>query len=427
MISQSSGTIIVGSFSTSSSLLSIGNVTIVNPQAAVTYTINCLFYITSGAQNYSIEGFYSTNTLTPRAFTSINTTSALAHGVETNLMLASSCPYASVSNGINIPSSVLSFNSSQLSFSSSSSCQLASSSSCQFTSTGSDILTLLTPSLLSFSTSSVTLTSRTYLNGQIYSLCSSALNIAVFQQTFTATVDTSQCSSNIIAGSNTINIVFSAYGVATGDRVYIRGFQGTVSDAAWSMEVIDGNTWYYYTLLAADLTSTSGTSSSWKVALTYLNPTYTCSPSLTSVALSRASFMYALATGPSLCAVTTPKTISTSSLSQSTALTYSPNTITLQATFQIHDYKAGDHLFLAFTSTGDANSYLLLGSYIGITFSVSVNGIAAAVTQYNSTSLWITLASGMLPSQNSPVLTVKISNVANPPFQSNVGLKVTTH
>lgn len=64
--------------------------------------------------------------------------------------------------------------------------------------------------------------------------------------------------------------------------------------------------------------------------------------------------MYATATGPSLCPVTTPLSVSTSSLSQATSSTYSPNTITLQCTFQLFDYKAGDHLLLSFTSSTKA-------------------------------------------------------------------------
>lgn len=171
IVSSSTGSFVLGSFFSSSNLLIIDKVTLVNPQAAVTSTINCLFYVISNSTNYNVEAFFSTNTLTPEPYSSLSTTSTLQYGVLGSLDILSSCIYSQVSSGGNSAYTTLTYNSSQLSVQSTSNCQTTSTTTCKYNLGSAYTITSILPSIGNFTSSSITITSYTFFNGAFYALC----------------------------------------------------------------------------------------------------------------------------------------------------------------------------------------------------------------------------------------------------------------
>lgn len=171
VVSSSAGTIVLGSFTSTSNLLIIEKVTIINPRAAITFTINCLFYIVSSSVSYSIEAFFATNTLTPEAYTTLSTSSTLQYGLIGSLGILSSCPYSQVSNGSTSAYTIMNYNNSQLTVSSSSNCQSTSTTTCRYNLGSNYTLTSLLPSIRNYSSSTITITSYTFFNGAFYPLC----------------------------------------------------------------------------------------------------------------------------------------------------------------------------------------------------------------------------------------------------------------
>ena len=218
--------------------------------------------------------------------------------------------------------------------------------------------------------------------------------------------------------------------VAAGDEVYISGFNGVVADANWLPTTISGATWYRYTIAASDLTAVNAVVSSLSVSFGYYNPNYTAAAnSISSVNIYRSTLIYASSSSSlSLCSTTTPQTITTSSLTSSTLLSYAPSVVRLEMTMHFYDYASGDHLVLNFGGTNNGENYLLGGaSYLSLVVSISVNSITVSFTNINSTAVQITLASGMLPTSGSPVLQLSLNNIVNPPFSCDYSISVTSH
>lgn len=238
-------------------------------------------------------------------------------------------------------------------------------------------------------------------------------------QSINATSDTAMCSNSRVGGENNITLTFTVSSVAVGDTVYITGFRGLPSTSTWTAITISSKVWYYCTLRAGNLTTVNITTSTVVIYLPYSNNNYTlASTNITSLNLYRSSTLYSSSsTTPSLCAVTTPLPIITSSLATTTLLTYAVNQIILDVSLQFYDYAAGDYLLVNFKSSGNGADYLLGGSFIGVTFGVSVNGIAATVTAVNDTGLKVVLSGSMLPTYVRSLLTIVFSNITNPPTQ----------
>lgn len=171
IVSSSVGTIVLGSFTSTPNLLIIDKVTIVNPRAAITSTINCLFYIVSSSISYNVEAFFASNTLTAEVYTTLTTSSTFQYGLLGSLSIISSCPYSQVSNGSTSAYTVLTYNSSQLSTGSSSNCQSTSSTTCRHNLGNNYTLTSILPSIDNYSSSTITVTSYTFFNGAFYPLC----------------------------------------------------------------------------------------------------------------------------------------------------------------------------------------------------------------------------------------------------------------
>lgn len=385
IVSSSAGSVILGSFSLASTLLPLTNVSITNPQAAITYTIQCLFYL-ANSSNYSIEAFYSTNTVTPAAFSALTTSSSLPYGILSSLAISSSCPYSQINHSASDPAyTIISYNSSQISPQSSSNCVNTSSSTCKHTLSGSYSLTNLLPVIVNANSTSLTFTSYTYFQGNYYSLCQSSLSVAYSQQIISALANTTMCTSSIVSYSNSIQLYVTANSVSAGDLVYIFGLQGKITDSSWASLVINGTTWYSYTLLASNLATINSTSSKATVNLAYFNQNYTVSSSnLTKIVLYRSTLAYATTSvATALCPITTPLAITTSSISPSSLASYQPNTLSLDITMQLYDYKAGDYLIANFKSNNSGNQYIFASSYIGFNYSVSMKGVTVSTTLIN--------------------------------------------
>lgn len=215
--------------------------------------------------------------------------------------------------------------------------------------------------------------------------------------------------------------------VAAGDVVYMSGIKGTVGGTGWTTININGISWYYYTLAASTIATINTTASRVTLPLSYSNPTYTTTNSITNLHLRRKDFQYAASTNIAICPVTTPLTITTHSLSPTSTLTYQPTNISIDATMQLYNYQAGDYIILSFNSNDTASSYLLAGSYIGASYSGFINGIAVSISGVNSTGVRLVLTNQTLPSATKPVLRVLVSNLCNPPFASSVWVRLDTY
>jgi len=429
IVSNASGIIVLGSFKTQSyNLLQVFGLSVTNPQAAVTYTINCLFYLNESGTIYNIEAFYKTIILTAAAFSNLSTTSTLTYGVQSSVAISSTLPYVPKNNGSTLAYTILTYSNSQITFVSTSNCVAASSTTCQFVLNSSSTITNILAGIGSFNTTTLTLTVYTYFNGAFYPLCQSTLAVSYLVQSFTTTSNTALCSSGLVAGQNNISLTFTVSSVASGDVVYISVFKG-IPSLAWTATQINSATWYYYTLKPTNIAAINSTSSTVTVYLPYSNSNYTISTlTLTSLNIYRVSVLYSSSsTSPSLCPVTTPLTILTSSLIPSQQITYSTNSIELDVSLQIYDYAASDYLITRFRSSSFGQNYLLAGAYVGLTYSVTVNGVGATISTINDTALKIILSSSMLPTLASPVLKIIFSNIASPPMQDTIWVTLITY
>jgi hypothetical protein len=95
-------------------------------------------------------------------------------------------------------------------------------------------------------------------------------------------------------------------------------------------------------------------------------------------------------------------------------------------TMGLYDYTAGDYLVLNFKSNDTASQYLLAGSYLGLTYSATINGVAVGLSTVNSTAVKLLLTASTLPTAVNSILKVALINVVNPPFASQLWLDVNT-
>ncbi len=239
-------------------------------------------------------------------------------------------------------------------------------------------------------------------------------------QRFTTNSNSLLCSNASVGGQNNISLSFSLSSVSEGDLVYISSFRGLPLNS-WTATSIGSSTWYFFTLREADLVTVNSTTSNVIVYLPYTNSNYTVSaPTIPNVNIYRGSILYSTTTNntaPSLCPVTSPLKIVTSSLIPGILTTYSSHDLELDVSLQFFDYAAGDYLTARFRSVSFGENYLLAGSFIGLSYSVTINGIAAEITNLNDTALKIALKSTMLPTVGSPVLKILFKNLVNPPMK----------
>ena len=216
IISTGVGSFILGSFSGSSlSLLRVTSVSITNPEASITTTINCRFYLLEGGVQYNIEAFYSTNTLNPASFTTLTSSTAFQYGVLTSLDVVSTCPYVQV-NGVTPAYTIVAFDNTQIQQSSGSNCATLSSTTCQTTLSGTFSLTSWIPQITNANQTILTITSYTFFQGQFYSLCQSTLTLPISSQTLTPTANLASCIATV-SSLNTITISMDVSSVAAGD------------------------------------------------------------------------------------------------------------------------------------------------------------------------------------------------------------------
>lgn len=78
--------------------VTLSNVVITNPSAAITYTVSGSFYFKEGNTTYTVQTVSSTLTLTPTSFNSITIASPLQYGVLSLLTIASACNYSQVNS-----------------------------------------------------------------------------------------------------------------------------------------------------------------------------------------------------------------------------------------------------------------------------------------------------------------------------------------
>jgi len=272
-----------------------------------------------------------------------------------------------------------------------------------------------------FAAATLTFTLYTYYNitNAFVPLCQSNLAVNYSLQSFNAASNTALCTNFTVAGQNNITLSFTVSSVAAGDTVYITGFRGIPSTPTWSAITINSKVWYYYTLKTGNLATVNSTTSTVLIYLPYSNNNYTLtSTNITSLNIYRSGIIYSSSSStPSLCAVTTPLQIVTSSLTTTTLQTYSANKIGLDVSLQFFDYAAGDYLIANFRSNGSGSNYLLAGSYIGVSCSVTVNGLVSGLAVVNDTALKIILTGNMLPTSVNTLLKIVFSNIVNPPMQ----------
>ena len=335
-----------------------------------------------------------------------------------SITVLSSLPFVPKNNASILAYTVVTYSSNQFTFQSTSNCAALSSTTCKLILNSSSTITDLLAGIGSFATTSLTFTVYTYFNGAFYPLCQSNLALSYFLQSFSAISNTALCSNVAVGGQNNISLSFSLSSVAAGDLIYLSSFKG-LPLSSWTATTINSATWYYYTLKSTNLATINSITSNVILYLPYSNSNYTVStPTIANINIYRGSVLYsASSTSPSLCSVTTPLKIVTSSLIPTLLTTYSPINLELDVSLQFFDYNSGDYLVTRFRSSSFGENYLLAGAYLGLSYSVMVNGVAASISSLNDTALKIVLKSGMLPTIGSPVLKIIFSNLANPPMK----------
>ena len=422
VVSNTTGRVVLGNFATpSSNILQVVGLTITNPQAVTSHAIVCLFYLNESGTIYNIENFTRTITLTPAPYSSISAASGLYYGSRTSLTVTSSTPYTAKSNGTTTAYTILTYSSSEISFMNTTNCVAVTSTTCKLTTANNITISDILGSIGNFTSTTLTFTLYTYYNltNSFVPLCQSNLVLNYSLQSISASSNTTLCTNSVVGGQNNITLTFTVNSVTAGDTVYISGFKGIPSTSTWTAITISSKQWYYYTIKAANLVTVNSTTSTVLIYLPYSNNNYTLTTSnITSLNIYRSSVLYASSSStPSLCPVTTPSTILTSSLTTTTLMTYAINKISLDMSFQFYDYAAGDYLLINFKSSGNGASFLLGGSYVGVNYSVSVNGIVANVTAVNDTGLKVVLSASMLPTSVNTLLKIVFSNITNPPMQ----------
>lgn len=428
IFSTVAGTVVLNKFQVQSiNQLSVV-VNIINPQASLTTTINCLFYLNDSG-TYDIEALYNTITLQTIPFTTISTSSSFNYGSLASLAVTSTSPYVPVANGSTSAYTQITYNSTEIKMISTSNCISTSSTTCKFTYSSSYTVTSLQPQIGSFNSTTLTITSYTYFQSQFYPLCQSTLTLTYSAQILTPNANTSQCTSAIVGQSNSISLTANVSLVAAGDLVYIKGILGVPTTTAWTKTTISSTIWYYYTVTASNIATINTTTATITLPLAFNNPTYTLtSNSITALSISRAGVTYGSSTASlTVCPVNTGLAIITSSINSSKNTTYTPTTIQTDMIMQLYDYKAGDYIIFSFKTNTNGNNFIFASAYLGLSYSVSINGVTVTSSLINSSSIKLTLTAATLPTSTSPLLKVVFYNLANPPMVSTLSAQVVTY
>jgi len=437
-VNQGNGTVLMTSWaSVAVTFLTIVNVVIVNPLAAVSTTINGVLSFKSNNVTYSIQTVSSTITLQAVAFNSLIVTSPLYYGTKSSLVITSSCNYTQVnSTNVSNPAySIMSYTSSEIQSTNTSNCLLKSNSSCIHTLMNNYSLTYFQVGIGNFNFSTFTLTSYTFYAGSYYPLCKSSATVTITAQVITPSISLSSCINLIVSQTNSLVMAIPISSGQAGDIVYISGLSGTITNTnVWSSIAIGSAYWYTSILNSTNIVASNITTgvNTISIVLTYSNPTHTTTNnSLTAVNIYRGTIIYASmsnTTSSALCQTLYGKTISTSSLFSSSLVTYSSANISLDMNMQIYDYSQTDYVIISVNSSGLQNQYPLAGSLVGITPFYLINGVSVASTQINSTTVSLAFnANVTMPSSSSPILKVTLGNIINPPIAGNFWLSIATY
>lgn len=129
-----------------------------------------------------------------------------------------------------------------------------------------------------------------------------------------------------------------------------------------------------------------------------------------------------------LCAITSPRTIVTSSIIPTSLLTYNTFNISISLTMQIYDYAYGDYMIIQFNSTANARQYFLAGSLVNLTANLTINGVFCLFSIVNDFTINVTFGNSVtLPTLTSPTMTILLFNLVNPPVVDNYWLSITTY
>ena len=103
-----------------------------------------------------------------------------------------------------------------------------------------------------FTSTSVTLTAYTYHYNAFDPLCSGTVTLTLTTQTITPFIESSQCDSSTVEGSNVISLFIPTYSPSAGDTVLITGMTGTITDTTtWATTTISGITYQIHTLTSS--------------------------------------------------------------------------------------------------------------------------------------------------------------------------------
>jgi hypothetical protein len=131
-----------------------------------------------------------------------------------------------------------------------------------------------------FTSTSIKVTSYTYLNGSYYKLCEKTSDAIISIQSIYPSINMSQCSSGITSELNNVSILANIQSLAVGDILMLRGLAGVITNTnVWTDTVIGTSNWFLHTVDSTNIVSASQL----KISLVYSNLNYTTSTSNTNI------------------------------------------------------------------------------------------------------------------------------------------------
>jgi hypothetical protein len=227
-VSQGNGRINISSMSFSmGNTISIPNVTISNPRAALTYAIDVEQFFVESTTKYIYAVANITVALLPIAFNTLSIASPLSMGSLVSLAVSSSCNFTQVSSANQIAYTHLTFDS-NIDVVSGSDCTLTSATQCRHNKSGSPYsLTNFRPKIGAANTT-IAFTAFTFFLNTFYELCTGQTTINFTTQKISPYIVSSECNGNSASNLNSINIYSVVESAAEGDVAYLALIKGVV-------------------------------------------------------------------------------------------------------------------------------------------------------------------------------------------------------